>query len=254
MPIREERASTMNRKLEARIALVVLLVSCPTVTAGAQYVGANGDLRTVTTEVTNAPAAGGLGTGQCSDLVEAHQLREEGRLDEAAAVLDSVLSCFAGLMTDTSATYVCVRERADLLSLRRELRTQAQPGRRGPIIRVNYALAEALQLKAFIASSRREWSRALAILETLARFAPYGPEAHCESGYILVSQGKPAQSLAAYRRAVALSDEHGTSPAVRAVALRGVGMALTELGRLDEARKAYVESLTIEPGSSGSPP
>jgi tetratricopeptide (TPR) repeat protein len=239
----------MNSTFGLRRALVVLLVSCTVASTEAKEVVARGNLRPVTTPVSTPRAIGGLGCSECPDPDLAHQLWQAGRSDEAIVALDGVLECFAGLMTDTSATYVCVRERADLLELRRGARAHARPARSGPIIRVDYALARALQLQAFIAASRQEWSRALAVLDTLIRIAPFEPEAHCERGYVLSFQGRPAESLEAYRKALALANEHDAVAAVRAVALRGVGVALTELGRLDEAKEAYEEALRIEPGN-----
>jgi tetratricopeptide (TPR) repeat protein len=224
---------------------VVFVIMCVVASVGVAC--ADSPIESVATPMNNLRSEGGLGAGECPGSDRARLLAEKGRLDEAASLLDSVLACFAGLMTDPRARYVCVRDVKDLHALEREARATADRGR--TIVRVDYDWAEALLLKAFVIAAREDWDGALAVLGTLTRRAPYGAEAHCELGYILAMRRDPVRSLVEYEMAVLLSERHQTAPTVKALALRGLGMALIELGRLDEAKHAYERSLKIDPTS-----
>jgi tetratricopeptide (TPR) repeat protein len=67
-----------------------------------------------------------------------------------------------------------------------------------------------------------------------------------ERGAALVSLHRWADALADYDGGLTLS---GLDPRTRARLLRGRGMALTELGRLDEAEAAYHQSMTFDPNN-----
>lgn len=74
---------------------------------------------------------------------------------------------------------------------------------------------------------------------------PDHPLLWIERGYIFGRQGRPADALQAYRTAATVRP--WTPPAVLARALRGEGLALLDLGQLEQAREAYARSLKLEP-------
>jgi tetratricopeptide (TPR) repeat protein len=67
-----------------------------------------------------------------------------------------------------------------------------------------------------------------------------------ERGAALVSLHRWADALADYDGGLTL---HGLEPRMQARLLRGRGMSLTELGRLDDAEAAYRQSLTFDPNN-----
>ena len=68
-----------------------------------------------------------------------------------------------------------------------------------------------------------------------------------ERGYALNQTHRPGEALAAYQAALRASDLNNSR---RATLLRGVGFALIDLNRLDDAQKAYQDSLTFDPAST----
>ncbi|MEF9977498.1 MAG: hypothetical protein RR834_03235, partial [Thermomonas sp.] len=53
-----------------------------------------------------------------------------------------------------------------------------------------------------------------------------------------------------YRSALTLSRKHEANKRAIALALRGIGYSHVELGDLDAAEQAYLESLEVEPGNA----
>ena len=70
------------------------------------------------------------------------------------------------------------------------------------------------------------------------------PSLLLERGAALNHLKRPQEALSSYEAMLAILDQ---SDELRAVALRGRGFALTELGRLDEAEVAYRDSLKLKP-------
>lgn len=64
---------------------------------------------------------------------------------------------------------------------------------------------------------------------------------HYETALDELASGRPAAAVAALKRALALDPK-------RVPALHNLGMALEELGRLDEAEAAYRDALRVDPG------
>lgn len=89
------------------------------------------------------------------------------------------------------------------------------------------------------------------VLEQLLPMAPCNSSYKSELAHVLSLIGQPLRSLALYREAElnAEFDDQDEQAHRRAVALRGQGYALVELGRWDEAEAAYRKSLTHEPDS-----
>ena len=114
---------------------------------------------------------------------------------------------------------------------------------------IDWGYKECLQVQAFIAADRRDFPAALSILETVEAVAPMSAGASIERGYVLNQLGRPSEALAAYRRSHALATRYRAQRPYLAVALRGIGFALIELQRIEEAEAAFHESLSIEPGN-----
>ena len=114
---------------------------------------------------------------------------------------------------------------------------------------IDWGYKECLQIQAFIAADRRNFPAALSLLTAIEAIAPVSAGTLTERGYILNQLGKPEDAMAAYKRALALSRRYRSQQQHQAVALRGVGFALIELHRLDEAEAAFQESLKTDPNS-----
>lgn len=114
---------------------------------------------------------------------------------------------------------------------------------------IDWGYKECLQIQAFIASERRDFPAALSILATIEAIAPVSAGTATERGYILNQIGRPEDALAAYKRALSLSTRYRSQRPLQATALRGIGFALIELQRLDEAERTFHDSLKIEPNN-----
>ncbi len=114
---------------------------------------------------------------------------------------------------------------------------------------IDWGYKECLQMQAFIAAERRDFASALPILQGLEKVAPMSAGTAVERGYIQNQMGDPSGALSAYKRALEISHRYQSQRQYQAAALRGIGYALVELKRLDEAERAYQDSLKIEPNN-----
>ncbi|SDN10210.1 tetratricopeptide repeat protein [Polaromonas sp. JS666] len=114
---------------------------------------------------------------------------------------------------------------------------------------IDWGYKETLQMKAFIAADKREFPTALSILATIEKIAPASAGTAAERGYILNQLGQPENALAAYKKALSLSTRYQSQRPFQAAALRGIGFALIELSKLDEAEAVFNDSLKIEPAN-----
>jgi Flp pilus assembly protein TadD len=114
---------------------------------------------------------------------------------------------------------------------------------------IDWGYKQSLQMLAYLAAERRDFPAALALLKTVETIAPVSAGTVVEAGYVLNQSGKPEEGLAAYRRALALAEKYPSQRIYQAASLRGIGFALIDLKRLDEAEQAFQKSLEIEPGN-----
>jgi tetratricopeptide (TPR) repeat protein len=114
---------------------------------------------------------------------------------------------------------------------------------------IDFGYAQCLKMQAYLAAERRDFPAALAFLQSVDAVAPISADSALEVGYVLNQSGKPEAGLIVYRRAHALAEKYPSQRPYRAAALRGIGYALIDLKRLDEAERAFQESLKIEPGN-----
>jgi tetratricopeptide (TPR) repeat protein len=104
--------------------------------------------------------------------------------------------------------------------------------------------AEALWLLGFLCAEAGRCADAIQHLERARRLLPRSAQIRVELAFCHGMLGDHVTALAIYQ---AIQDVGAFVPArQRAVALRGMGAQLTELGRLDEALRAYSDSLRYE--------
>ncbi len=183
----------------------------------------------------------GLGSEHRARANVAADLIRAKRFDEADAVADELLAEFEKLMTDPDTVYVVVGDAKQLEAVK------ALHPDGTKIVWLDIALRQALQHKAFIAVERRDGEKALDWLNEQVERAPFSAEARCERGFLFNRVRRADRALPVYEEAVELARKFEKERPHLGAALRGVGFSLIELGRLDEARAAFQESLRAEP-------
>lgn len=117
---------------------------------------------------------------------------------------------------------------------------------------VDIVCPRAYTMAGFFAVDDGDIAKAIAYLERAQALAPFASEAHSERGFIHNAAGERDQALAAYRRALAITERYPAAPDDQAVALRGIGWTLIELGDYAGAKDAYTRALQVEPGHRGA--
>ena len=184
-----------------------------------------------------------------ADVAKAAELINRNQFDEAGKLLDEALRKFDALLADASRNYVCFARDDDFKSYMKQIETEKGASAAESVVRVSDAFGVALQMKAFIASDRKEWKAALEYLDRKIKYCPYDIQALTEKGYILHGQGINEEALAVYRKAVGIGTTHHAPAADLALAFRGAGSTLIDLHRLDEAETCYKKSLELDPDS-----
>jgi tetratricopeptide (TPR) repeat protein len=115
-------------------------------------------------------------------------------------------------------------------------------------IRESYS--KAWYLLAAVAVEEKRLTDALFCIDSGLELEPDHPELLSEKGYILGVLKRHAEALECYIWAV--SAREWSPAAYMARALRGQGVQLIDLDRLDEAETALKESLEYEPGNRGA--
>ena len=105
--------------------------------------------------------------------------------------------------------------------------------------------SKAYFLLGYIAVAEHKSAEALPFLDQAIRLEPDAAMALSEKGQALLGMGRPQDALESFRAAAKRSCA-GEKHVARA--LRGQGVSLVELGRLDEAETVLNQSLELEPG------
>jgi len=97
----------------------------------------------------------------------------------------------------------------------------------------------------FLCVKRKQFARAIDFLDKGRALEPTNPKFKFETAQALLSSGRMAEALALYEEVTEIGPY--TSARDLAMARRGRGFALIEIGRLDKAELAFKASLEIEP-------
>lgn len=114
---------------------------------------------------------------------------------------------------------------------------------------VDHACPSAYKAAAFLSVRAKDSVAAYAYLDRAQALAPHWAEPLAERAYLTGSLGNRAASLEIYRAALQLAEKYPSSTYLKPIILRGIGFALVELDRLDEAQRAFESSLQLEPSS-----
>ena len=125
--------------------------------------------------------------------------------------------------------------------------TMGTPGQAAHLVWLPNAYPRAHYYMAYVCVERRQPHEALRWLEAAIKLEPAQPQLQLEKALVLAGLRQHGAALDLYQRV--LEDTAVLAPRLRAVALRGRGLQLIELGHLDEAEQSFKESLTIDPDS-----
>jgi len=115
---------------------------------------------------------------------------------------------------------------------------------------VDMPAVKAFYWLAYIAYEWHDFHQALRHIDEGIARDPSRPQMFCEKGVILNGLLRFEEALSAYRQA--LTARPWLSDKEKARAYRGLGYALIELRRLDEAEQAFHESLGLDPDSENA--
>ena len=120
-----------------------------------------------------------------------------------------------------------------------------------PVEWVDHACPAAYKAAGFLVIEQKgSPDAALAYLDKASALAPYWAEPLAEKGFLLNQVGRPREALAAYHKAIELQDLFDNAANQnKALAWRGLGYTYVELDDLDNAQRAYEQSLKLEPGN-----
>jgi Flp pilus assembly protein TadD len=223
-------------------AAVVLVVGLHA--AARAFAAQEGDsTKTVDTTVARPGIEPGLGSEQREPLRRAQDLVLGNRIDEAERLLGEIIGAIEAKLGDDGRIRVCVANHQEFE------RFAAEHGGAAKVVWVDWAYREAIQTEAFIAGARGDFDKALAMLERVETLAPYDPAAFLERGFALNKLRRSKEALESYRHAYDLSQHFESARPSAPAALRGIGFSLVELGDLKGGRKAYEDSLKLEPNN-----
>lgn len=196
-------------------------------------------MRAVVTDVPHQAAPELKAPALLQALIRAQEIYRGGKPKQALERADRVLSRFrAGMDADTP--YICLGDAA-------EAEHYQQSGPAAGWKQIDRTFCDALMFKAFLLVELRDLDAAMGLLQQAAEHAPLSPEPYNEMGYILNAKKRHADAFKTYHEALRRAKRHPEGLAAQAVALRGIGFALAELGDLRGARIAYLDALAIEP-------
>lgn len=158
-------------------------------------------------------------------------LRDQGKLDEARAELETVVTAHPAHAEAWNALgYVYVRlERQD----------EAERCFRAALVH-KPAFADALTNLGNILSARKRWAEAVTLHRRALEIAPGYGDAALNLGGALAKQGRIEEAIAAFRRAIAANPANAEAHAQ-------LGVACKRLGNVQEAEQAFREALRIRP-------
>jgi len=122
---------------------------------------------------------------------------------------------------------------------------QETTGDERKLVWVAPSYSKAWHLLAFIAVEQGDWAGALEAIDRALALEPDHPVPMSEKAMILARMNRYEEAYKLYMKAASIRP--WTPLWVRAKALRGAGVTLIDLGRLDEAQTMLEKSLAVEP-------
>lgn len=196
---------------------------------------------TVETQIVRPGIEAGLGVEFRSRIVQAQEFLSANRVAEAEKILQEVIDAIDGKLRTNDRIRVCVATRAEFN------RFAADHGGAAKVQWVDWVYREAFQTQAYIAAGRGDAERALTLLGRVEELGPYEAAPLVEKGFVLNKLGRAKDALESYRRAYDLTQRFESARPLAPASLRGIGFSLIELGDLKGARKAFEDSLKLEP-------
>lgn len=173
--------------------------------------------------------------------LNAVQDKIEGRhFAEAEPEIDALCSEYESLFDKNKKQYS--------FASRRELQEFLR-GNDTPFEWIDWGYGECLEDRAFLATERKDYKKALQGLQHVAVLNPISAGAAIELGVLQHQLGNFQGALATYEKGKKLATTYASQKPFLGAALRGIGSTLIDLNRLDDAENAFEESLRIEPGN-----
>jgi predicted O-linked N-acetylglucosamine transferase (SPINDLY family) len=158
-------------------------------------------------------------------------LHRQGRLNEAAALYESVLARHAAHF---EAAYLL-----GMLKMQRGQPAQALPLLEAAV-KIKPHAPEALTILGAVLAALGRPAEALSVYERLIKVRPGDPDAFYNRGVVLTSLGRHADAVASYDRALAVRSDHVPS-------LFNKAKALVALEQFEPARAAYDALIAVVP-------
>ena len=175
----------------------------------------------------------------------ASKLIGEKRLAEAKALLEEELARkpedWRPVRGEGDQEFICCWDLGEFLAYC----AQAQPRAKERVVWVRGSYSRACYLLAYVAVEEGDPQAAFQALTAGLRLEPDHPHLWCEMGHLLQLLRQHEEALQCYLRAESVRSWASSEQKGRA--LRGQGISLIDLGRLDEAEQALRRSLEVEP-------
>lgn len=184
----------------------------------------------------------GPGSENREGIVEGFQALKKGNLAAAEQAFKAAQAKYQALCKDEKKTYVSLANKKEFETYKKE-----HPGQ--DAVWIDWGYLECTQMLAFVSTSKKDFKGALAYLAAEEKIAPYSSAVHNERGFILNQMGKCKEALAEYTKGKELGEKFEASRVELPISMRGMGFALIELGRLDEAQQIFEASLKIDPNN-----
>lgn len=219
------------RQLTLCFALLLPAVSCWA-----------GKTEEVESYIPRGPADAYIGEEYRAEVTRSMLAAQKGDIRGAWAALRAPLAfCDQQKSTDKLRVY-SVNNDAEAKEYR-----DAEPGVTTTF--VDQACPAAYKAAAFLAVGGNDADAAFAYLDRAEALSPHWAEPLAERAYLVGKLGDRAKSLQIYQDAMVLAEKYPSSAYLKPLILRGIGFALIELDRLDEAEQAFNQSLQLEPGN-----
>lgn len=191
-----------------------------------------------------AAAATGDDDPQAKTVLAAMAQLTTGHSAEALAAVEPALAAYDRRYAREPRQKFCSYSREEVLAA-----MVGAAGAKQDAVAIGNGWCDALFIKGFALADLRRYAEAAPVMERLVALAPYHAQYLSELGYVYQQQRDWPRSYALYTRArdasAMVRDERRAYE--RGRALRGMGYALIEQGRWDEAEAIYRECLQLDP-------